>query len=313
MKVLITGGAGFVGTNLVADLCAHGGYEITVLDNESLGERKNLAEFPVAFRQGDVRDKEALRSAVPGQDAIVHLAADTRVMDSITDPRFNFENNVVATFNLLEVARENGTPQLINASTGGAILGEAPSPVHEEMVPRPLAPYGASKLAVEGYLNAFGATYGMTTCSLRFSNIYGPRSWHKGSVVAHFLKRMLRHEPITVYGDGSQVRDYLFSGDLTHGIRRAIETRASGVYQLGSGRPTTINELLAHIQRVTGVKPSVSYADFRAGEVHTTYCDITKAKRDLGFAPDTPLADGIATTWDWFLRAYTPSQATAAP
>lgn len=303
MKLLITGGAGFVGTNLIADLSRRGGYEITVLDNETLGHRDNIAPFGARFVHGDIRDKETLRGVARGQDAIVHLAADTRVMDSIEDPRFNFENNVGATFNLLEVAREQGVGRVVNASTGGAILGEAPSPVHEEMVARPLAPYGASKLAVEGYLNAFGATYGLKTCSLRFSNIYGPRSFHKGSVVAHFLKRILAGRPLTVYGDGSQVRDYLFALDLTDGIRRAIEQGAQGVYQLGSGRPTTINDLVAVIREVTGREVGVEYAEFRAGEVHTTYCDVTKAKREIGFDPSTPLADGIRQTWDWFLEA----------
>lgn len=303
MKLLITGGAGFVGTNLIADLAARGGYEITVIDNETLGRRRNIAEFGVEFVPGDIRDKEALRAVMPGKDGVVHLAADTRVMDSIADPRFNFENNVAATFNLLEAARENKVARVINASTGGAILGEAPSPVHEEMVAQPLAPYGASKLAVEGYLNAFGATYGLKTCSLRFSNIYGPRSFHKGSVVAHFLKRILANEPVSVYGDGTQVRDYLFALDLTDGIRKAIDQGAQGVYQLGSGRPTSINELLAVIRQVTGQDVPVTYESFRAGEVHTTYCDVRKAQREIGFDPSTPLADGIRHTWEWFLKA----------
>jgi UDP-glucose 4-epimerase len=300
MKLLITGGAGFVGTNLIADLTERGGYDITVIDNETLGSRESLRPYPVRFVHADIRDKEALRDVMRGQDGVVHLAADTRVMDSIEDPRFNFDNNVVATFGLLEVAREFGVERIVNASTGGAILGEAPAPVHEEMVPRPLAPYGASKLAAEGYLNAFAATYGLKTCSLRFSNVYGPRSFHKGSVVAHFLKRVLAGEPLTVYGDGSQVRDYLFAMDLTDGIRKAIEQGVTGVHQLGSGKPTTINELIGIIEDVTGKRMSVSYADFRPGEVHTTYCNVSKAMREFDFAPTTPLHEGIAQTWQWF-------------
>lgn len=303
MKLLITGGAGFVGTNLIAHLRDVGGYDITVIDNESLGRRENIAAFDVRFVRGDIRDIEALRSVARGQDAIVHLAADTRVMDSIEDPRFNFENNVVATFNLLQVAREAGVGRIVNASTGGAILGEAPAPVHEEMVARPLAPYGASKLAVEGYLNAFGATYGLKTCSLRFSNIYGPRSFHKGSVVAHFLKRILAGETLTVYGDGTQVRDYLFAPDLVDGIRRAIEAGAQGVYQLGSGQPTSVNALIEVIREVTGREVGVDYADFRPGEVHTTWCDVSKARKEFGFDPATPLREGVAETWKWFVTA----------
>ena len=138
-----------------------------------MGSRDSVSAYPARFVKGDVRDKECLRSVLGGIDAVVHLAADTRVMDSIADPAFNFDNNVVATFNLLQVSRELGVPQILSASTGGAILGEAPAPVHEEMVARPLSPYGASKLACEGYLSAFAGSYGLHAASLRFSR---PRS-----------------------------------------------------------------------------------------------------------------------------------------
>ena len=190
--------------------------------------------------------------------------------------------------------------RVVAASTGGAILGEAPAPVHEEMVAMPLAPYGASKLAMEGYLSAFSGAYGVQGCALRFSNIYGPRSYNKGSVVAHFYKQMLAGNPLPVYGDGSQARDFLFIGDLVEGIRCAMEIDATGVFQLGSGRPTTVNQLLDIICDVTGQSPEVRYEDFRAGELHTTWCDITKARNYLDFAPDTPLADGMRQTWEWF-------------
>ena len=147
MKLLITGGAGFIGTNLIARLSDLGGFEITVLDNESLGRRANIADYGVRFIAGDIRRIDDLRSAIRGQDTILHLAADTRVVDSIENPQQNFENNVVGTFQLLQVARELGVERVVHASTGGAIVGEAEPPVHEEMVARPLAPYGASKLA----------------------------------------------------------------------------------------------------------------------------------------------------------------------
>lgn len=311
MKLLITGGAGFVGTNLVADLCDRDDFEITVFDNETLGHRDNIASFPVHFIHGDIRDRAALADAMAGHDAIIHLAADTRVMDSITDPSFNFDNNVAATFQLLELAREQGVRRVINASTGGAILGEAPSPVHENMPARPLSPYGAAKLAVEGYMNAFGACYGLQTCSLRFSNIYGPRSYHKGSVVAYFIRRLLAGQGLTVYGDGEQVRDYLYVGDLTTGIRQALIQGASGTYQLGTGKPTSLRELIEIIAEVTGKRPQVTYEPARSGEIHKTYCDISKASRELGFAPRTDLAQGIRETWRWFLAQTGPSKTTS--
>jgi UDP-glucose 4-epimerase len=301
MKLLITGGAGFIGTNLIAHLCDAGQYDVTVLDNESAGRREHVAKFNVRFVKGDICDLSALNNSMRGQDAVVHLAADTRVMDSIENPQHNFNNNVVGTFNVLMAARACGIARVVSASTGGAILGEAVSPVHEELAPRPISPYGASKLAAEGYVNAFAASYGMKNSSLRFSNIYGPRSYHKGSVVAHFFKNILAGIPLTVYGDGSQVRDYLFVRDLVEGIRQAIESDATGVFQLGSQRPTSLNDLIKAIKEATGRDIDVQYNEFRPGEIHTTWCDISKARSAFGFAPDTPLETGLKSTWLWYL------------
>jgi UDP-glucose 4-epimerase len=234
---------------------------------------------------------------------VVHLAADTRVMDSVVDPAHNFESNVVGSFNLLELCRELGVHRVVAASTGGAILGEVEPPVHEQMAPQPTSPYGASKLMLEGYLSAYASSYGMSTCALRFSNVYGPRSFHKGSVVAHFYKQVLAGEPLVVYGDGSQTRDFLYAGDLVEAIRIALEGDAEGAYQLGSGAPTTVNELIEHMRTATGLDLEVVYEDFRPGEIRDTWCDITKARQNLGFAPTTPLPDGLRRTWEWFTKA----------
>lgn len=301
-NVLITGGCGFVGANLVAHLLATGRYAIAVLDNESLGKREFLGDADVEFISGDVRDEALLAKILPGRDAVIHLAADTRVMDSIAAPTFNFEVNVVGTFRLLEAMRVAGVKRFINASTGGAILGEVPPPVHEEMVPRPASPYGASKLAVEGYCSAFSQSYGMHAVSLRFSNVYGPRSFHKGSVVAHFLKQVLTGNELVVYGDGSQTRDYVYVEDLCDGIRRAVEGDRAGVFQLGTGIPTDLNHLIGAVSDVVGpgrMSP-VRYEDFRAGEIRATYCAIDRAREALGYDPRTDLGAGLRATWAWF-------------
>lgn len=309
-NVLITGGAGFIGRHLAAHLGPREGYRITVLDNESLGNRRHLDLDVVDFHLGDLRDEDAVRRAVEGQDVVVHLAADTRVMDSIEDPSHNFASNVVGSFNLLQACRAAGVGRVIAASTGGAILGDVEPPVHEGMVPQPTSPYGASKLMLEGYLSAYGAAYGLDTCALRFSNIYGPRSFHKGSVVAHFFKRILADEPLVVYGDGSQTRDYLYAGDLVQVIRAAIENpQAHGAIQLGSGIPTTLNELIEQMRIATGRDLDVRYEDFRAGEVRNTWCQIDKAREVLGFDPATPLVDGLRETWQWFTTAGAEEQA----
>jgi UDP-glucose 4-epimerase len=299
-KVLITGGAGFIGRHLADHLITRGDVEVTVIDNESLGDRKHLDLDRVRFVEGDLRSREDLRGAMEGQDAVVHLAADTRVMDSIENPAHNFENNVVGTFNLLELARELGVGRVVAASTGGAILGDVVPPVHEEMAPQPTSPYGASKLMLEGYLSAYSSSYGVSGCALRFSNIYGPRSFHKGSVVAHFFKQILAGEPLVVYGNGSQTRDYLYAGDLVEGIWAALDSDATGAFQLGTGRPTTLNELIDLMRGVTGLDLDVRYEDFRAGEVRDTWCRIDKAREGFGFDPATPLVDGLQRTWEWF-------------
>ncbi len=300
-KVLITGGCGFVGVNL-ANMLAERGHGIRIIDNQILGKIEHLEGLEVEFIDGDIRDKAAVDRAVAGVDAVVNLAADTRVIPSIEDPSFNFDNNVVGTFNILEAMRRHGVERIVNASTGGAIMGEVEPPVHEEMVPQPISPYGASKLACEGYLSAFAGSYGMGASSLRFSNVYGPRSFHKGSVVAHFFKQILAGKPLIVYGDGSQKRDYIYVDDLCLGIVEAIARSASGVIQLGTGIATSINTLIDHMKSVVGDYPvEVIYEDFRPGEIKHTWCQIDKARRTLDFNPDTQLADGLGRTWQWFL------------
>jgi UDP-glucose 4-epimerase len=302
LNILITGGAGFVGSNLIPELVRSGGHRIVVLDNESNGHLSDLADLPVESIRGELLDRATVERAVTGIDTVIHLAADTRVMDSIADPRRNFESNVVGTFLLLEAARKAGVKRIVAASTGGAILGEAHAPINEDMVARPLSPYGASKLAAEGYLSAFGGAYGMVTAALRFSNVFGPKSYLKGSVVAHFFKALLAGRPLVVYGDGSQIRDYVYVGDLVRGIVQALAAEVTGAIQLGSGRPTTLNELIDAIRKVVGssVKVEVRYEPRRAGEIHTTWCDISRARSVLGYDPSTSLVDGLAVTWKWF-------------
>lgn len=304
-RILITGGCGFIGVNLIAWLRRAGMDAIRVLDNEILGKRSHLDEFPgTEFVPGDIRDREVVLAALDGVDCVVHLAADTRVMDSIADPAFNFDVNTAGTFNVITAMRERGVTRMINASTGGAILGEVDPPSHERMLPMPASPYGASKLAVEGYLSAFSQSYGFRAASLRFSNIYGPRSYHKGSVVAHLFKTALAGREFTVYGDGEQKRDYIHVNDICEGILQAYRREASGVYQLGTGHPTTLNELIALAREVMGPEHPlpVRYEAYRSGEIRNTWSDISKAKAELDFNPAIGLEEGLRETWTWFLN-----------
>lgn len=304
-RILITGGAGFVGSNLIALIRANNpSINIRVIDNETLGSFSVLQPFGVEAVKADILDTTSVEKALVDVDAVVHLAADTRVIESIEDPDKNFQNNVVATFQLLQSMRKVGVKTLICASTGGAILGEAPSPVHEEMVPKPLSPYGASKLAQEGYCSAFAHLYDMKIANLRFSNVYGPLSIHKGSVVATFCRAILNDKPITIYGDGSQTRDYVFTTDLCQGIVNAIEKEVSGVFQLGTGVPTSLNQLVTTLSEVTGVDITPIYQPKRDGEILHTYCDISRAKQAIDYSPRVSVKAGLTATWEWFQKHH---------
>jgi UDP-glucose 4-epimerase len=303
MRILITGGAGFIGSNLVARIRSLSlDHDITVLDSEILGNRSVLDAFDCRFIHGDIRDAAMVRAAVDGADAVIHLAADTRVIPSIENPVFNMEVNVVGALTVLEAMRNSGVKRFVNASTGGAIVGAAEAPVHEGMVPSPLSPYGASKLAVEGYASAYEASYGMNCVSLRFSNVYGPRSFHKGSVIAAFMKNILNSRPLDIYGDGSQTRDYVYVDDLCDGIISAVGSQVSGPVQLGTGAPTALNDLVALLREATGSSVPVIHHPFRAGEVLNTWCRIDRARAVIAYDPSTELIDGLRRTWAWFCQ-----------
>ena len=309
-KILVTGGCGFIGANLVRVLTERGLMQaIRVVDDESHGHRQAIEPYDVEFIKGDLRDEVLMRKALRDIDAVVHLAADTSVMDSVADPAKNFDVNVVGSFRLLMLMCEAGVTRLVNASTGGAILGEAPPPVHEDMVPRPTSPYGAGKATVEVWCSAFAESYGLEPVSLRFSNVYGPMSYHKGTVITAFMRRILEGAPLVVYGDGSQTRDYIFVDDLCEGIVASMTASRTGVFQLGSGSGITLNRLIEEIAKVVGprFRPEVRYEPFRAGEVRHNWTDVTKAHEELGWAPHTSLPDGLARTWSWFCERVSAS------
>lgn len=306
-KVLVTGGCGFIGSNLIAYLLNQNLAQVKVLDNQSLGKQEYISDLEVDFIEGDIRNISDLKKAMTDVDGVVHLAADTRVIDSIENPTHNFETNVIGTFNVLKVARDLGIQSVVNASTAGAILGDVKPPVHEEILPKPIAPYGASKLATEGYCSAFAGAYKLNVVSVRFTNVYGERSYHKGSVVAHFLKRILSGQDLTIYGDGSQLRDYIYVKDLCHGIYQCLMQASSlrgEVFQLGTGIPTSVNKLVNLIRETVGEKYpfSVNYDNFRQGEIKEVYTDISKARNILGFEPKMSLKEGVEKTWQWFIN-----------
>jgi UDP-glucose 4-epimerase len=303
ISYLVTGGAGFIGANLIRRLTAPD-VRIRVLDNLSAGHRSDLAGLPVEFIQGDIRDADIVNRAVDGIQTVIHLAAHTNVVESIKNPELNFDNNVQGTFNLLKASVLHGVGRFIFASTGGAIVGEVIPPVHEDMPPHPLSPYGAGKLAGEGYCSAFYGTYGLKTISLRFSNVYGPFSYYKSSVIAKFFRQVQVGEPIVVFGDGEQTRDFIYVGDLCQGIITALETPLpfGQAIQLGSGRETSINEMLKLLRQVVGNDgfPPTRYDPPRQGEIQHNYLSIARAEKYLNFSPVTDLQTGLYQTWAWF-------------
>jgi UDP-glucose 4-epimerase len=301
-KYLVTGGCGFIGVNLVSRLVQQGA-QVRVLDNLSLGRREDIDPLGIELQVGDIRDSSAALKACHGVDVVVHLAAHTRVVESVENPALNFDVNAAGTLNMLLAARDSGVRKFIFASTGGAILGEQEPPVHEGMVPRPISPYGAGKLAGEAYCSAFSGAYGLNTVALRFSNVYGPYSYHKGSVVAQFFKNLIQRQPLVIYGNGSQTRDFLYVQDLVEAVVLAAKADVnSEFFQIASGRETSVNELIDAMKKsVPDFQAEIRYQPARAGEISRNYADISKARKLLGFDPKTRLEDGLRTTWNWFL------------
>jgi UDP-glucose 4-epimerase len=299
---LVTGGCGFIGVNLVSRLVERGA-SVRVLDNLSLGKRKDIEPLGIDLQVGDIRDLATMEKACQGMDIVVHLAAHTRVVESVSNPELNFEINAIGTMNVLRACRDARVKKLIFASTGGAILGEQQPPVHEGMVPRPVSPYGASKLVGEAYCSAFFGSFGLNTVALRFSNVYGPYSYHKGSVVAQFFKDLIQGEPLVIYGDGQQTRDFLYVNDLVDAILLADKSDTPGeVFQIASGRETSIRDLLATMQKVLpDLAFDVRYELPRPGEIRRNYASIEKARRMLGYDPKTRLDEGLRSTWQWFV------------
>ncbi len=302
MKILVTGGCGFIGTNLVR-LLSQSGHDVAVYDNLSRGRREWLDDCDVEIVQGDILDIARLEKALAGIEAVVHLAAYGSVIESITDPGPNFDNNVVGTFNVFSASSRAGVGKVVFASTGGALIGNAEPPVSEESLPRPISPYGASKLCGEAYCHAFGHAYDIDMVALRFANVFGPQSAHKKGAVTAFSKAVMLGEPMIIFGDGSASRDFLYVDDLCHGIQLALEARLPGcsVFHLASGEETRVIDLARGIARVAG-KPDhpIEHREKRRGEVDRNFATYDRIREALGFEPSYSFEQGLAATWQWF-------------
>lgn len=300
MTTLLTGGCGFIGARLAAQL-REDGVAVRVLDDLSRGRADNLPP-DVELVRGDIRDADTVAEALAGVDTVVHLAAYGSVIESIADPLTNFDINARGTLVLLRGCVDAGVERFVFASTGGALIGNAEPPVDESNLPWPISPYGASKLCGEAYLHAFAGAYGLRTAALRFANVYGPFSDHKKGAVTTFIKNALLGEPILIYGDGSASRDFLYVDDLCAAIRAGARADlADEVVHVASGRETTIRELAELILRIAGRGDlEIEHQPARRGEVARNFATAEKAHRLLDFAPTETLESGMAKTIDWF-------------
>jgi UDP-glucose 4-epimerase len=261
---------------------------------------------PSELIRAPLGDGSAVQAAVSGADAVVHLAARAGIPDSVSDPRGTFQVNVADTLGLLDEARLAGVRRFVFASSNAA-AGDHEPPADETDLPHPVSPYGASKLAGEAYAQAYAATYGLAACALRFSNAYGPFSLHKKSVVAAWLRAALGGEPITIHGDGEQTRDFVYVEDLGRAVLSALdapEERVAGeLFQAGTGRETTVNELAAEIGRAIGRPIDVRREPARAGDVRRNVSRVDKAAAVLGYRAEVALDEGLARTARWFEAA----------
>ena len=301
MRVLVTGGAGFIGSHVVDRLVA-AGHTVSVVDDLSTGRADNVNPR-ATLHTCDIRTPELPRVVATARpEAVVHLAAQAAVPRSVEDPLFDASVNVLGTINLLDACRQVGTARVVYVSTGGAAYGDTDVlPTPEEHPTRATSPYGVSKVAAERYLECFAGLTSMTELTLRLANVYGPRQRPDGEagVVAIFARRMLTGQRCTIYGDGEQTRDYVYVADVAEAAELALGSSARGVVNIATGRETSVNALHRQVATAVGVNSEPEYAAARPGEVRRSVLANARARAMLGWQPRNPLERGIGATIDW--------------
>ncbi len=305
MRYLITGGAGFIGSNLADHLADS--HEITILDNLATGRKENIDHLKdhknVTIINGSITDFDLMHEITQGIDGIFHQAAIPSVPRSVKDPITTNEANITGTLQLLVAAKENGVRKVVAASSS-SVYGDTPIlPKVETMPPNPLSPYAVTKLTDEYYGKVFTELYGIQTVFLRYFNVFGPRqdpASEYAAVIPKFITRLLKNESPTIYGDGEQTRDFTFIADVVQANRKAMESDATGVYNIACERRISLNELAETLMEITGSNQPVIYELPREGDIRDSLADISRAKAAFGYAPEYTLEEGLRETVAWF-------------
>lgn len=298
MKLLVTGGAGFIGSHLVERLLATGD-RVRVVDDLSTGKRENLVGHEaLEFIEGDIRDAGLIDRCTKGVDAVAHLAAVASVQASMDDPVRTHQVNFDGTLNLLEASRRHGVKRFIYACSAAVYGDTVTIPVAEETMLKPMSPYAVDKLSGEHYLLHYHRTYGLGATSFRFFNIYGPRqdpSSPYSGVISIFVERLKRSQPVTVYGDGTQTRDFVYVADLADLLARAARGMEGdgGVFNVGTGTRHSLLQLLANLEKISGKKIERRHEPARPGDIQHSCADVTRLRKTFGNAPATPFEHGL--------------------
>ncbi len=305
MRILVTGGAGFIGSNLV-DALLDRGHAVTVIDDLSSGRREHVPEQANLIRE-DIRSprlKDVFRDVQP--EVVFHLAAQINVQNSLNDPCADADINVAGSLNLIELSRRFNVKKFIFSSTGGAMYGDGVRwPTPEGVAPEPVSPYGIAKFTVDQYLGFFYRQYGLRSVSLRYANVYGPRQTPKGEagVVAIFCQRLMRGEPLLIFGDGKQTRDYVYVGDVVAANIAALSRAYNGTVNIGTSIQTSVNRLADTLISISGKRGLVRHRRGLPGEVRKSALDWKRAKKVLKWKPTVALRDGLTKTWEWAERS----------
>ena len=303
MKIVITGGAGFIGSNLAEVLSKDNANEVIVLDDLSTGKLANTKEMAIKFVNGSITDLELLQTIFKDVDYVLHQAAIPSVPRSINEPIASNNANITGTLNVLVAARDRNVKKVVYASSS-SVYGDTPKlPKREDMTPTPLSPYAVTKLTGEHYCNVFNEVYGLKTVALRYFNVYGPKQdpySDYAAVIPKFESRVLRDEPPVIYGDGQQTRDFTFVKDIVTANIRAMKSAATGVFNIASGNRITIQELAELVMKLMDKDPGVILEEPRKGDVLHSLADVSKAKAGFSYEPGYRLETGLEETVKWF-------------